>query len=91
MDDPEELKAHLVFNEAQYAVGVHPFPHTQALGQYDEDIINDKEREIVGLRKSRAKGDEIGALISRNSELEVGAGEWVHRSTSWRRSVASTR
>ena len=59
-DDPEELKAHLVFNEAQYA----------ALGQYDEDIINDKEREIVGLRKSRAKGDEIGALISRNSELE---------------------
>ena len=63
----------------------------QALSQYDEDIINDKEREIVSLRKSRAKSDEMNALISRNNELEVGVTEWIESSTSWRTSVASTR
>ena len=42
VDDPEELKSHLVFNEAQYF----------ALKGFYEDEINNKEAEIISLKKN---------------------------------------
>ena len=42
VDDPEELKSHLVFNEAQYF----------ALTGFYEDEINNKEAEIISLKKN---------------------------------------
>ena len=59
VDDPEELKSHLVFNEAQYF----------ALKGFYEDEINNKEAEIISLKKNNLQSKDENALLEENSRL----------------------
>ena len=89
-DNPQELKTHLVFNEAQYDVYSVVLCDLQALRQYDEDLINEKEVEIVGLKKRASVRIDSDSLHAENSNLRVDFSVRCDCSVSLRMSVVTT-
>ena len=55
-----------------YVLAIACSRYLQALRQYYNDVLNDKEREVISLKKGSTKAKDSHSLTEENSSLRVG-------------------